>query len=343
MKGEEIRNDPNDKETYIDNPPVMPVPDYLEDLATSTIYRFASGSASDGYVNADIAKDTIDNSNFRKVLYTTDQLQLVLMSLKPGEDIGKEIHSQDQFFRVEQGTGVVLINGKETAIRDDSAIIVPGGSEHNLTNIGNTELKVYTLYAPPHHADGVIHKTKEDAVKDKSDVYIKKEAKKGETYEYSTTQVNAPSDLADEVIRWGKDNIDKDDIVSPGLENDIHATIMYGLHGDNPESVERLIHDKFRKVGVELGLVTSFSTPEYDVLKISVFSPTLDAMHYLIERSLPNSNTFPTYQPHITIAYLKKGTARKYIGSDFFRGKYFTTQDVTFINNKGVRHTIPLR
>ena len=116
-----------------------------------------------------IEKDTNDNENFRKVIFTGEHLQLVLMSLKPNEDIGEETHeSVDQFFRVDGGSGKVVINDKETEVKDGSAFIIPAGSKHNI--IANEEgLKLYTIYAPPNHKDKIIHKTKEEAEADKTD------------------------------------------------------------------------------------------------------------------------------------------------------------------------------
>ena len=112
----------------------------------------------------DIEDSTADNGDFRRVLYTGHHLQLVLMSLQPGEDIGEEVHeSTDQFFRVEKGTGIVFIDGRETPIESATAIIVPAGARHNVKNTGNTPLKLYTLYSPPEHADGTVRPTKADA------------------------------------------------------------------------------------------------------------------------------------------------------------------------------------
>lgn len=116
-----------------------------------------------GYID-DIEQLTESNTDFRRVLYTGKQMQLVLMALKPGEEIGEEVHDdRDQFFRVEQGEGEVLIDGKRTPVRADMAIIVPSGASHNVINTGKEPLKVYTLYAPPEHKHGTIHKTKADA------------------------------------------------------------------------------------------------------------------------------------------------------------------------------------
>lgn len=112
-----------------------------------------------------IEKSTRENTNFRKVLYTTKESQLVLMALKPGEEIGSEVHSENtQFFRFEMGEGKVIIDGNEYSVKDGSAIVVPAGAEHNVINTSDTEmLKLYTIYSPAHHKDGIVRATKEEA------------------------------------------------------------------------------------------------------------------------------------------------------------------------------------
>jgi len=116
-----------------------------------------------GFVD-NIEKLTTDNDNFRKVLYTGQYMQLVLMTLKPGEEIGAEVHEgHDQFFRVEEGSGEVIIDGQSRAIKDDDAVIVPAGARHNVVNNGDQPLKLYTIYGPPEHRDGVVHATKAQA------------------------------------------------------------------------------------------------------------------------------------------------------------------------------------
>ena len=113
---------------------------------------------------ADIEELTEENADFRRVLYTGKNMQLVLMSLKAGEEIGEEVHEdRDQFFRVEQGSGEVLIDGVRTPVKADDAIIVPAGARHNVVNNGSKPLQLYTLYAPPEHKDGTIHVTKAEA------------------------------------------------------------------------------------------------------------------------------------------------------------------------------------
>jgi len=118
-----------------------------------------------GYTN-NIEKLALENDNFRKVLYTSKNGQLVLMSLLAGEDIGEEIHDVDQFLRIEKGSGVTILNGISHNITDGSAIVVPAGTKHNFINTGSTPMKLYSLYMPPHHRDGTIHKTKQQAEAD---------------------------------------------------------------------------------------------------------------------------------------------------------------------------------
>lgn len=115
--------------------------------------------------NANIEKETLENKNFRKVLYTSKHSQLVLMSLIPNEEIGMEVHKDnDQFFRFEKGNGKVIIDGNEYKVGDGSAIVVPAGAKHNVINMsGSEDLKLYTIYSPAHHKDGIIRKTKKDA------------------------------------------------------------------------------------------------------------------------------------------------------------------------------------
>jgi mannose-6-phosphate isomerase-like protein (cupin superfamily) len=116
-----------------------------------------------GFVS-DIEEVTEDNSDFRRVLYTAHQMQLVLMALRPGEEIGEETHKdRTQFFRVEKGRGEVWIDGTRSKIKSDTAIVVPAGARHNIRNTGEKPLKLYTIYAPPEHVDGTVHVTKADA------------------------------------------------------------------------------------------------------------------------------------------------------------------------------------
>ncbi len=116
-----------------------------------------------GFVD-NIEKLTEENSDFRRVLYTGKNLQLVLMALQPGEEIGAEVHDdRDQFFRVEQGEGDVIIDSVKHRVKADDGIIVPAGANHNVVNTGKAPLRLYTLYGPPEHIDATVHKTKAEA------------------------------------------------------------------------------------------------------------------------------------------------------------------------------------
>ena len=116
-----------------------------------------------GYCD-NIERETLANDDFRRVLYTGKNLQLVLMTLRPGEEIGSEVHEdRDQFFRIEQGEGAVDIDGVANRVEDDFAVIVPAGARHNVRNTGDEPLRFYTLYGPPEHLDGIVQATKADA------------------------------------------------------------------------------------------------------------------------------------------------------------------------------------
>ena len=131
--------------------------------------QFESKTSIKGF-KSNIEDDTINNSNFRKVLYTGENLQLVLMSLKGEEEIGEEVHKDnDQFFRFESGNGKVIINDTEYKVSDGDAVIIPAGSKHNIINTGKNELKMYTIYTPPHHKDKIVKKTKLEAENSKEE------------------------------------------------------------------------------------------------------------------------------------------------------------------------------
>lgn len=122
-----------------------------------------------GYIT-NIEIDTLENDSFRKVLYTAAYVQLVVMAIPPGEEIGEEVHGQDQFIRVEEGVGKAILDGEETAVSDGFAVLVPAGTKHNIVNTSEDEmLRVYSLYSPPHHKDGVEHKTKAEAEADEEE------------------------------------------------------------------------------------------------------------------------------------------------------------------------------
>jgi mannose-6-phosphate isomerase-like protein (cupin superfamily) len=115
-----------------------------------------------GYIT-NIEKDTLENSNFRKVLYTSKNSQLVLMSIKVGDDIGEETHELDQFIRIEAGQAKVILDDVEHGVGEDFAVVIPAGTKHNVVNTGSDDLKLYSIYSPPEHKDGIVHATKEVA------------------------------------------------------------------------------------------------------------------------------------------------------------------------------------
>jgi len=118
-----------------------------------------------GFVQS-IEDIAVKNNDFRQVIYTAKNSQLVVMSLKPAEDIGSEVHKLDQFLRIEEGSGEAVLNGVRTDIKAGFAIVVPAGTTHNIINTGTVPMKLYTIYSPPNHRDGVVHHTRADAVAD---------------------------------------------------------------------------------------------------------------------------------------------------------------------------------
>ncbi len=118
-----------------------------------------------GYIG-DIEKETEENDNFRKVIYTAKNSQLVVMSIQPGDEIGEEVHDLDQFIRIEDGKGKAVLNDIEHEIEDDYALVIPAGVKHNVLNTGDKPLKLYSIYSPPEHRDGVVHETREKAMED---------------------------------------------------------------------------------------------------------------------------------------------------------------------------------
>ncbi len=118
-----------------------------------------------GYIS-NIEEESLSNDNFRRVVYTAKNFQLVVMSLEPGGEIGEETHDVDQFIRIEKGEGKAILDEVAHSISDGYAVIIPAGTTHNILNTGGEQMKIYSLYSPPHHRDAVVHKTKEDAEAD---------------------------------------------------------------------------------------------------------------------------------------------------------------------------------
>ena len=131
----------------------------------TTARIISGGTVRKGFVQ-NIESIAVKNTDFRRVLYTASNCQLVVMALKPKEEIGAEVHKSDHFFRVEEGTGEVVLDGVRTSISAGYALLIPGGMNHNIINTGSVPLKLYTLYSPPNHRDGVIHHTSADAKAD---------------------------------------------------------------------------------------------------------------------------------------------------------------------------------
>lgn len=114
-----------------------------------------------GFVT-NIEKATLENENYRKVLYTAKNSQLVLMTIQPGDEIGEEIHELDQFIRLEAGKARVTLDGVEHSLEDDWAVVIPAGTKHNVVNVGDEPVRLYSVYSPPEHKDGTVHATKAD-------------------------------------------------------------------------------------------------------------------------------------------------------------------------------------
>jgi mannose-6-phosphate isomerase-like protein (cupin superfamily) len=139
---------------------------FFREISLSTMSPPSTGGITmKGYVK-NIEEIAVKNEDFRQVLYTAKNCQLVIMALKPKEEIGMEVHKLDQFFRVEEGTGEAVLDGVQTKISAGFAVLVPAGTNHNIINTGSTPLKLYTLYSPPNHRDGVVHHTRAEAEKD---------------------------------------------------------------------------------------------------------------------------------------------------------------------------------
>jgi hypothetical protein len=176
--------------------------------------------------------------------------------------------------------------------------------------------------------------------------YRRKEAKKGETYDHSSTQVDLPEQIAQEVLLWGKINIPKADLCTTGdahgLEDEIHVTLLYGLTVDGPDGVAEFFK-KVKPFEVRLGIINCFKDDKHhDVLKIDVESPIMEKLHYVLRENFKNKATRPTYHPHITVGYLKKGKVDKYIGDEKFRGVVFKADKITYSSKDGKKILMPL-
>jgi 2'-5' RNA ligase len=176
-----------------------------------------------------------------------------------------------------------------------------------------------------------------------------KASKKGDKYDYSSTQINLPSQLSKRIIEWGNKNIPNSDVYiedgdkTYGRENDIHVTVKYGLHTTDPNEIKKAIKE-FKTFKITLDTISQFSPKDkdYDVIKIDVESNELHSLNAAISK-LKNSDEHPTYKPHITIAYVKKGCGKKVIGDKAFLGKSFNATEVVFSSKDGDLFTLPLK
>ncbi len=168
-------------------------------------------------------------------------------------------------------------------------------------------------------------------------------------YDYSSTQINLPSQLAADVIQWGEDSIKDGDVYTTpddpsfGREDEMHVTVLYGLHTTSAEKVKKVLAGE-ESLEIRLGVVSMFSTNDkFDVIKIEVLSPSLHKLHHMLARNLPCSQMYPRFNPHVTIAYVKKGRCTGLLGSGAFKGKSWQADSIIFSSKSGTKTSIPLK
>lgn len=175
-----------------------------------------------------------------------------------------------------------------------------------------------------------------------------KVAKEGVNYEYSITKIDLPDDLSDSVMSWGEKNIPEKDLfiedgMAKGRENDIHITVLYGITDQKPNKTSKVIKET-KPFEVRLGLINAFKdNKKYDVIKIEIESGDLEKLHYELRDRIHNENTFPTYNPHVTIAYVKKNSCDRFIGDETFKGKTFKVKNIVFSDGTDKEDSLPLR
>lgn len=166
-------------------------------------------------------------------------------------------------------------------------------------------------------------------------------------YDFSSTQVNLPTRISNKIIAWGKKKIDDEDVYQVrekfGREDEIHVTVLYGLHDEKPDAVRTLVEME-SPIELELGEVTAFTTnPSFDVVKLTAISPDLRRIHNKLKENLEFTSDYPKYQPHCTIAYVKSGTAANYIGEAPFQGEKITLDHIIFSSKNGEKTRIKLK
>ncbi len=173
--------------------------------------------------------------------------------------------------------------------------------------------------------------------------YIINEMKKTE-YKFSSTQINLPKELSEEIIDWGKKHISDDEIFAEdglGREDEIHITVLYGLHDKKPDDVQKIL-ENIKPFEISLGKISVFTNPlKYDVIKIEVESEKLHELNKNLQK-LPHTNAYPTYKPHVTIAYVKKGKGWKKGGDKTFLGRHFEANSIIFSSRAGSKTKINL-
>jgi len=165
--------------------------------------------------------------------------------------------------------------------------------------------------------------------------------KKNTNYDFSSTQVNLPHALANKIIKWGKVHIPDNELHELGREDEIHATVLYGIHDSEPDAVKKLLKS-IQPINIKLGKISLFSDDEYDVIKIDVRSPDLHKLNAKLRDSLKYTSSHPIYKPHVTIAYVKKGRGKKYDGLDPFDNNSIKINQIIFSSKDGTKTTISL-
>lgn len=166
-------------------------------------------------------------------------------------------------------------------------------------------------------------------------------------YDYSSVQFNFPDSIGKEIINWGKNKISDEDVFSEkekyGREDEIHVTVLYGIHSDSPEKVRQILQG-VQPFEIRLGKTSAFTTNDrYDVLKIDVFSDELRELNKVLRKNIVHSSTFRVYKPHVTISYLKNNCSDKYVGNSRFEGKSIWIKNLTFSSTNGTKSDLPLK
>lgn len=220
-------------------------------------------------------------------------------------------------------------------------IITPEQDYESFSDLGKLKVYLQNLSKPAVRKACISYLMRKHAAS------LLKLAKKGKSYSLSSTQVDMPEDIANEVMAWTKkkvtdDKVHNDGDKTCGREDEIHATLLYGLEDEDPDKVAEILKD-VAPFEVRLGLVTAFKDQDdYDVLKVDVESPEMQQLHYLLEEKLPNKNSYPTYAPHMTLAYVQKDSCDDFLGNEAFKDKKFKAKEIIFSSKNGKKTPIKL-